>query len=147
MNITVRNIKHQEIKRKELIEAIEWFSEKLMGKRLPPKLNIFVSFKEIEEHGLCSIDDCDPYPRYFTIEIKNGLEYKEILGSLAHELVHVKQFARRELTNFDVNERAKYLGKRYKTDDIDYWDLPWEVEAHGREVGLVVRYLEQKSDG
>ena len=26
---------------------------------------------------------------------------------------------------------------------MSYWDLPWEIEAHGREVGLFIRYCEE----
>jgi len=29
-------------------------------------------------------------------------------------------------------------------EDPDYWDRPWEIEAHGREVGLFVRWAEKE---
>ena len=27
-------------------------------------------------------------------------------------------------------------------EEINYWDPSWEIEAHGREIGLFVRYCE-----
>ena len=54
-------------------------------------------------------------------------------------MVHVKQYARRELNP----NKEVWLGKTYNPKSISYWDLPWEIEAHGREVGLFIRYCEE----
>ena len=27
----------------------------------------------------------------------------------------------------------------------NYWDLPWEIEAHGKELGLFIRWAEAKN--
>jgi hypothetical protein len=141
MIITTRFIQKENILRKELTYATEWMANLLMGPRLPPKLDLHFEFKEMEHLGLCSVEDCESYPRSFLIEIKKGMCRKEILGSIAHELVHVKQFARRELVSFCPSKNPKYLGKEVK-GDICYWDQPWEIEAFGREIGLVTRYEE-----
>jgi hypothetical protein len=53
-------------------------------------------------------------------------------------MVHVKQYARRELHPAD----DVWMGKTYNPKKISYWDLPWEIEAHGREIGLFIRYCE-----
>ena len=42
---------------------------------------------------------------------------------------------------------CKYLGKIYDVDKVNYWDLPWEIEAHGRERGLYVRFTEAAGIG
>jgi hypothetical protein len=34
------------------------------------------------------------------------------------------------------------MGKTINPKKVSYWDLPWEIEAHGREVGLFVRWCE-----
>jgi hypothetical protein len=64
---------------------------------------------------------------------------RKMLETLAHEMVHVKQFARREL--HPAND--EWYGKTYNPKKVDYWDLPWEIEAHGRETGLFIRWAEQ----
>jgi hypothetical protein len=30
----------------------------------------------------------------------------------------------------------------YIPETVHYYDLPWEIEAHGRELGMWVRYTE-----
>ena len=67
----------------------------------------------------------------FEVDIKRSLRMRNMLTTLAHELVHVKQYSTGELT------------QENKTD-IDYWDRPWEIEAHGRELGLFIRWCEEE---
>jgi len=57
-------------------------------------------------------------------------------------MVHVKQYARGELReNYGV---GKHLWKgAWVNSNIDYYDLPWEIEAHGRETGLFIRYIQK----
>jgi hypothetical protein len=56
-----------------------------------------------------------------------------MLTTLAHELVHVKQYVKKEMPK-DITEG-------------DYWDRPHEIEAHGRETGLFIRWCEQERLG
>ena len=79
--------------------------------------------------------------REFEIEVDRTQSLRKLLETVAHEMVHVKQYARRELhpsTN-------TWCGKTYNPKNVSYWDLPWEIEAHGREVGLFVRWCEQEN--
>lgn len=70
--------------------------------------------------------------REFSIELNPHYGANEILSTLAHEFVHVKQFAFDE-TNESLN---KWMNVAVDSDHLDYWILPWEIDAHGREVGL-----------
>jgi len=62
-------------------------------------------------------------------------------------MVHVKQFARNELYEPSAKQgsrcrwKGEWLSPRQKCVK-DYWDQPWEIEAHGRECGLFVRWAE-----
>ena len=78
--------------------------------------------------------------RTFEIEADKKLRLRKLLETIAHEMVHVKQYARREL--HPVHET--WCGKTYNPKKVSYWDLPWEIEAHGREVGLFVRWAEKE---
>jgi hypothetical protein len=64
------------------------------------------------------------------------------LKNLAHELVHVKQFARRELVDLGEVGKTKFLGKNVCEKKTHYYDTPWEIEAYGREIGLYTRYMD-----
>ena len=77
--------------------------------------------------------------RSFEIEADKKLRLRKLLETIAHEMVHVKQYARRELHPV----HNTWCGKTYNPKTTDYWDLPWEIEAHGREVGLFVRWAEK----
>lgn len=68
------------------------------------------------------------------ITIKRTLKMREMLQTLAHELVHVKQYYNGELT-------------QESNIDIEYWDRPSEIEAHGREIGLFLQWCEYEKVG
>ena len=78
--------------------------------------------------------------REFEIEVDRTLSYRKMLETVAHEMVHVKQYARRELHPC----MHTWCGKTYNPEKVSYWDLPWEIEAHGRETGLFVRWAEKE---
>tara|TARA_Y100000356_G_scaffold86571_1_gene72240 strand:- start:221 stop:502 length:282 start_codon:yes stop_codon:yes gene_type:complete len=65
----------------------------------------------------------------------------EILKTLGHELVHVKQYALGELTT-DRYGALRYNGVHYNPQNLlEYFDLPYEIEAYGKEKGLLVGFL------
>lgn len=73
----------------------------------------------------------------YTIWIDSDLDYDVLLGTIAHEFVHVKQFELGELRFFTkVN---KWKGKSY-SDDFNYDKLPWEIDANILSVALVNLY-------
>jgi len=81
--------------------------------------------------------------RTYEIEVDRTLTLRKLLETVAHEMVHVKQYARRELHPV----HNSWMGKTYNPKTVDYWDLPWEIEAHGREIGLFVRWAEKYNLG
>jgi len=81
--------------------------------------------------------------REFEIEIDKTQSLRKLLETVAHEMVHVKQFARREMHP----TKDDWYGKTYDPKKVNYWDLPWEIEAHGRECGLFVRWCEDNDLG
>ncbi len=60
----------------------------------------------------------------------------------SHELVHIKQYVMGELT--PSNTGFVYNKTVYSPDTLDeYFDQPFEIEAYGREKGLVFTFLEK----
>ena len=89
-----------------------------------------------EAYGYClSLDK-----RTFELEIEKKLNLKTLLTTVAHEMVHVKQYARAELTE------GTWQGKLINPNQ-SYWDRGYEIEAHGREYGLFVRWAEANKLG
>ena len=129
--------------------AVSFFLDKLMTKKLQQSLYIEMELiKNLEETtgncGTATWEDDNVRPKDFTVEANwNGKKgFGNTLKTIAHELVHVKQFARGEMVDLMSVRKVSWQGIRYDRADTEYWDLPWEIEAHGRERGLFVRLCE-----
>jgi hypothetical protein len=73
------------------------------------------------------ISDADGYcleinNREFEIEIDRRLKGEDLLTTVFHEMVHVKQAVRKE---YSINDNKI----SYKTHE-EYLNLPWEIEAY-----------------
>jgi hypothetical protein len=92
--------------------------------------NVEINFRRMSNdlnYGYaCHVDGND-----YEIDIKRSLRMREMLTTLAHEMVHVKQYVKGEMPEI--------------LSDGDYWDRPHEIEAHGRETGLFIRWVEQNN--
>jgi len=114
------------------ILAIRSFAQQLGISRLRTDLdvrihqNLFVD--KSHSMGLCeSLDE-----RTFKIDIAL---FGNWLSTLAHEMVHVKQFAKGELDP----SMSRWKSNKY-VDHIDYWDQPWEKEARRLQNKLVLEF-------
>ena len=128
--------------------AAKWYAEKLMGKRLTNGLGINIKIdrnllKKDNMEGSAIYDDDTRRPKNFTIELDSTCSIRNILITLAHEMVHVKQWAKDEMYEYyNTPKMVRFKGKKFNMDDVDYWDYPWEIEAYGRQLGLFVRFCE-----
>ena len=122
-------------------QAIEFYGSELMSKRILSDLEITIKFKTKMEHwATAEIDDADiesKRPRKFVIEIHPWIGVKNIFETLAHEMVHVKQFAKQEIGN----DMIYWKGDLVNVDKVDYYKLPWEFEAYGYEIGLCTKFI------
>lgn len=125
----------------------------VVGKLMPRMKNIEFNirlrdFGKDPSYGYClATDDADSYrPREFDIDINRKVRLRLLLETVAHELVHAKQFARGELYQSSVTAKHRWQGK-WVSNSMTYWDSPWEIEAHGRETGLFLRWCEKERIG
>ena len=131
------------------IELASWYyAEKLMGKRLMAGLEININLKKDllteEGHEGTAIWDDDGYrPKEFTINLDTTVNFRNLLVNLAHEMVHVKQWAKDEMYEYmNTMGMVRFKGERIHLEETDYWDYPWEIEAYGRQLGLFIRFCE-----
>jgi hypothetical protein len=128
--------------------AAEWYAEKLMGKRLTNGLGINIKLdrnllKKDNMEGSAIYEDDTRRPKNFTIELDSTCSIRNILITLAHEMVHIKQWAKDEMYEYyNTPKTVRFKGEKFNMDDVDYWDYPWEIEAYGRQLGLFVRFCE-----
>ena len=140
-----------------LYAMVEFTMARLVeSKRLRNNLSIDVHFRHHSAEGEAMIDrHANPYrPRHFRVIVDHHLLEKdtydrvrgttewahEVLKTLAHELVHVKQYVMGELSM--RKEGLCYRGVHHNVDTLtEYFELPYEIEAYGREKGLLVSFL------
>lgn len=153
MVISVKG-KNSKLTKSEARKIVNWMALRLMGKRLVRNINVDLSFATMDENGFCATYDAERNPREFEVIINRDLDLDGQISAIAHEMVHVKQMARNELVMGTVRASmskkgismvsvGKWMGKEYEITDETYWELPWEIEAYGREVGLRYNYLKE----
>jgi hypothetical protein len=117
-------------------EAACFFSDHLL-KRLSKNVKIVIKLKnnlyrKTKCFGYAIYTDEDVRPdrhREFEIEMESDMGPVFMIRTLAHELVHVKQYARGELNDSCYGNYQKWQGVMYNEQLISYKDLPWEKEA------------------
>jgi hypothetical protein len=123
MNLKGKLSKHQR-------SATQYFADKLISKQMQRNITIRVIFTKYQSmFGETEILDYNSRgePREFALIIQKNISNEEILKTIAHELVHVKQYLYKEL-----NEQMT-LWKNKKVSEeqyASYYDRPWEKEAY-----------------
>jgi hypothetical protein len=137
---------------KQRIESMaEFCVEKLMPRI--SNADIVIALRDLSKkgaYGFCMAHEGDEgradRPRLFEIEVHKRLPLRKMLQTVAHEMVHVKQYARGELYQGMRVNKMRWQGK-WVSNNVDYWDQPWEIEAHGREHGLFIQWAEKNKLG
>ena len=145
MNVTVSGNKSKRQAR-TLERAAEYYASLLMSNRTIQTVHLEISLKKkLDDNveGYCYFVESSSGYKKFYIELLKNFPIDDLLLSLAHEVVHLKQFAIGELKHAShLKNSYKWQGKFYDEGKIHYYDLPWEIEAHGRERGLYSRFVE-----
>ena len=99
------------------------------------------NFKEDDSYGYAlATDDADANrPREFDLDINTDARLRRLLETVAHEMVHVKQFARGELYQSSMTAKHRWQGN-WQRSEKEYWDLPWEIEAYHLQEVLLEEY-------
>ena len=133
---------------RKLVEIAAWYyAEKLMGKRTIANLEININLKKDlmskdNNEGTATWEDENIFPKEFLIELDVGVKIRNLLITLAHEMVHVKQWAKNEMYEYSKLDEVRFNKTKFNISEIDYWDYPWEIEAYGKQLGLFVRFCE-----
>ena len=136
------------VSKQEIANALHFYAEYLMSQRLLRNIEIDIVLEKnlIRNEGdqayCVNVSDAGA-ARKFEISIDSGMGKRALLIALAHEMVHVKQYAKGELQYLSSKKLQRFQGKEYHPDFM-YWEKPWEIEAFGRELGLYTMYKQSK---
>ena len=122
-------------------DAVRWFLCKYL-----PRHHIHIEMLHrglLREgvYGWCSVTDCDWRPRSFLIEIHNRLNEQDYTKTILHEMQHILQHIRGDLRD----KGGIRCWKGIDCSDLDYKEMPWETDAHQRELDLYEEYLTEHS--
>ena len=130
--------------RKILKMATHFYASRLMSDRLSNSLEInlnvikdFYTQNKILGEAFPKGDD-SKNKKQFVINLEWNKIGKKLLQCLAHEMVHVKQYAKGELKFHERGNLVTFQREQYQGDE--YWESLWEIEAYGREVGLYQKF-------
>ena len=136
---------------KELYRAVSnaalYYGALLLGTRMVKNITLDIKLtkdlkKKEKAYGYCHIIDDDlNRPREFMIEVDASMKhpFDQILIWLAHEMVHLKQFVRSELCDYETG-RVRWKKRMYGR--VHYEDQPWEREAYRLEEKLYNQFAE-----
>jgi len=127
-------------------DACAFFVKRLMPrlKKLDITIECISDLKKTEGiWGDCTWEDTNHSPRAFTIRLDSSVSYKNMIDTLAHEVVHVKQYVRGELVDLVREPQAvKWRGKIVKWSNTS--DEPWEIEPEEVSTKLYREWVSYK---
>lgn len=137
------------IYRKALVKKILNFSASyLLTEEERFLTHIFVSYINSDEsYGYC-VPYCDDEGNLDEVEIvvARGMSERDLIETIAHEMVHAKQYIRGELCPETTN--FTWMGQEFQEHEThlisleDYKNLPWEKEAFEVEKIIMEKFLE-----
>jgi len=118
------------LKRETLRQAAEYFLSELKITRKSNPLDIEISLCKLDALGYCDFN-YDFVDSELTISLNKNQSLDELITTLAHELVHAKQYLKKELKSSGFNT---------------YWkgclsnNQEWEDEAYSKEEELFLNF-------
>ena len=124
------------VKSTQCIDLIERVVQYAKDQLMPEIRKLFIDVEVID--GFCMAEGINGETiyegegRHVTIAIDPDMPFEEFITTLLHEMVHVKQYIKGELTN--SSWKGEYFTGSYK-------DSPWEKEAYELEQSLLQGFL------
>jgi len=132
----------------------EQFAENVVNDLFPREFKrdivIGIHFKNVVEDGLFG-QACEHHDDEYLVEVGKvvddgelrAIEPHEIASTIAHELVHIKQYIRRELSQGATVWKGQKIPVGPRGGTIRYRDQPWEKEAFKREKEFTELYWDE----
>jgi hypothetical protein len=131
-------------------QASRFYAKSLVSENLYHKLTIKLVFErfnpKVNEYAYCESESDHYRSKNFIITLNKNLSKRQMLLAIAHEMVHVKQYAKGELKDYLRVNKSKWKGEVIDPQEVDYWDQPWEIEAHGKEKNLYYEFINSIRD-
>ena len=89
----------------------------------------------LTDRGMSKRDGCrgtvfQVGPKALGMVLDTAVNLENLIITIAHEMVHVKQYARGQIKHGKNLKSKLWMGQRIKAQ---YYDSPWEIEAYSKE--------------
>jgi len=110
--------------------AVKFFEQELKLKNSNWKLDVITRRgMRLEDGTRGSVTYAGP--KYLFMVLDSGLDIERLVLTIAHEMVHVKQYARGQIRHKFGSKTYYWMGK--KVVRKQYYEQPWEIEAFSKE--------------
>lgn len=136
----------QNVDRKTVCKALRFYARTLMSDALVSTLTVNLKFCQTRgfKASVGWIDRPERAKR-FKMLCRETMSREATLSALAHEMVHAKQYATGQMRDYlsdpDFVRWEKEAYEFTHEEDETYWFAPWEIEAYGKERGLMKLFL------
>ena len=103
-------------------KTIAFMIKKLMPRMRTLDINLEICDIKSDAVGFAMMTDDT---RTFELEVDKKIKLNDFVTTLCHEMIHVKQYARKEINGVDLCWKGRNV-----PEGTDYWNLPWEKEAY-----------------
>lgn len=137
--------KHKNFSKKQIREASHFFASEIMHPKTKNRIEVTIIFNK-EETKDCGIFgyvewlDTNHRPSDYMMWVDPTCTKEQLLKTLAHEFVHVDQFATGQLKDYIRANKVRWKNGTYKSNTA-YENAPWEQQAIKMEKILYDRYI------
>jgi len=140
--------KSPKITKPEIKKAVRFYGSKLLRSDTYDKIYLEIALTSQTDgfYGFCEWIGTNYRPKDFLITLNNRLCRKTTLQNLAHEMVHLRQYATNQLFDYMNNDNVRWKKSLYDQDEVKYMDRPWEIQAYELEDILYEQYVKEFDD-
>jgi len=118
--------------------VVKFFEKELKLTNSKFKLDVYTKYNMSAEEG-CRGSVTLVGPKYLIMLIDSKLDMERLVLTIAHEMVHVKQYARGQIKEIRGRKTKYWMGKKVRKG---YFEQPWEIEAFSKERILANKIFE-----
>ena len=124
-------------RKRRVEDVVVWFLHKYLPRHHITIEVLHRGLRREQSYGYCSVSGNIYRPREFLIEIDPKLDLELYTRTIIHELIHLRQWVLGVLKE----RKGKMYYRDIKCEDLDYWEQPHEIVAHGLEESYYHDYL------
>ena len=124
-----------------LIEVLaNFYAQELKIKNSKYKLTIYTVSKLEKRDGMRGVIGLIA-PGHLCMAIDSRLGIDQLFRTVAHEMVHAKQWARGQVKQYKKRNGELALTWMNRKYNCEYYNRPWEIEAYSRESVLANKII------